>query len=414
MKLQILDITRNIFHDPYDFFNLTAHVGGRPYWLEYLEPYCKDIGVEINLLSFEELDLTKPWFLTLAPNSWNWTERTENLIEYLPKNIAEHLMYGNCYLLLNHECESFTIKFFKDIHNMLTYSNLSAKKVLYLVGAADAKEVYDKFAADNKISKENQIKILTSFHVFRRLDFNPDDFQYDRTVPKQRKFLSLNRTARIHRVMLVSLLAHYDLLDQGFISLGLEQNEIEHALHDLNQIPVYRDFRNKVYDGFEKIKPLIPMHVDQINLQENQFKVNSLSSDFYQNTYFSVVTSTFALSKEEPSVGFTEKEIKPILYKHPFLINNLPGALKHLRSMGFLTFGKWFDESYDEELDDFERMHKLVLEIKRLSVIPNRMWDKMLREMEPILLHNYNILVKYNVEHIFFNSNLKDLLYYVN
>jgi hypothetical protein len=204
------------------------------------------------------------------------------------------------------------------------------------------------------------------------------------------------------------------LLDQGFISLGLEPNNIEHALSDLNRIPIYRDFRHIVYDGFEKIKPIIPMHIDQINLQENQFQVNSLSNDFYQKTYFSVVTSTFSLHNEEPSVGFTEKEIKPILFKHPFLINNLPGALKHLQSMGFLTFSKWFDESYDDEVDDFERMHKLVLEIKRLSSIPNEQWDQMLKEMEPILLHNYNILVKYNVEHIFFNSNLKDLLYYVN
>jgi hypothetical protein len=395
-------------------FNLTAHEGGRPYWLDYFKPYCDDIGVDVNIMSFEELDLNKPWFLSLAPNSWNWTNFTESLLDYLPKNIAEHLLKGNGYLLLNHECESFTNKFYCEIHNMLIRSKLDANKVLYMVGAADAEKVYEKFANDNKIPKENRIKILTSFHVFRRLDFNEDDFQYDRTVPKQRKFLSLNRTARTHRVMLVSLLAHYNLLDQGYVSLGLEPNDIEHSLSDLNQIPIYRDFRDKIYDGFEKIKPLIPMHVDQINLQENQFKVNSLSSDFYQKTYFSIVTSTFSLSKEEPSVGFTEKEIKPILYKHPFLINNLPGALKHLRSMGFLTFGKWFDESYDDEIDDFERMHKLVLEIKRLSVIPNRMWDKMLREMEPILLHNYNILVKYNVEHIFFNSNLKDLLYYAN
>jgi len=414
MKLQILDITRNIFHDPFDLFNLTAHEGGRPYWLDYLKPYCEDIGVDINLVSFDELDLNHPWFLSIAPNSWNWVNYTGSLMDYLPKNISEHLLNGKGYLLLNHECESFTNKFFCEIHNMLKRSNLPSSKVLYMVGAADAEKVYKKFADDNKILKENRIKILTSFHVFRRLDFNISDFEYDRRLPKQKKFLSLNRTARIHRVMLVSLLAHYNLLDQGYISLGLTPDQIEHCLSDLNQIPIYRDFRDKIYDGFEKIKPLIPMHIDQINLQENQFKVNSLNSEFYQNSYFSIVTSTFSLAKEEPSVGFTEKEIKPILYKHPFLINNLPGALKHLKSMGFLTFDKWFDESYDDEIDDFERMHKLVLEIKRLSVIPNRMWDKMLREMEPILLHNYNILVKYNVEHIFFNSNLKELLYYVN
>jgi hypothetical protein len=414
MKLQILDITRNIFHDPRDLFNMTAHRGGRPFWLDYLKPYCDDIGVEVSVVSFEELDLSKPWFISLAPNSWNWTDFTDDLMTYLPENLSHELLNGNAYLLLNHECESFTNKFFKEIHKMLTRCKLKANKVLYMVGAADAVGVYEKFASENKISKEKRIKILISFHVFRRLDFDLYDFTYDNAVPKQKKFLSLNRTARIHRVMLVSLLAHYDLLDQGFISLGLEPNNIEHALSDLNRIPIYRDFRHIVYDGFEKIKPIIPMHIDQINLQENQFQVNSLSNDFYQKTYFSVVTSTFSLHNEEPSVGFTEKEIKPILFKHPFLINNLPGALKHLQSMGFLTFSKWFDESYDDEVDDFERMHKLVLEIKRLSSIPNEQWDQMLKEMEPILLHNYNILVKYNVEHIFFNSNLKDLLYYVN
>ena len=414
MKLQILDITKNIFPDPRELFNLTAHDGGRPYWLDYIKPYCDDIGVDINIVSFEELDLTKPWFISLAPNSWNWTDYTENLMSYLPENLSNELLHGNAYLLLNHECESFTNKFFIEIHKMMVRSKLNANKILYMVGAADAFDVYEKFANKNKIDEKDRIKILISFHVFRRLTFNIDNFQYDRSIPKTKKFLSLNRTARTHRIMLVSLLAHYNLLDHGYVSLGLEPSEIDVCLCDLNQIPIFRDFRNKVYDGFEKIKPIVPMHIDQINLQENQFKADSLSYEFYQKSYFSIVTSTFALHNEEPSVGFTEKEIKPMLYKHPFLINNLPGTLKHLKSMGFLTFDKWFDESYDEETDDFERMHKIVLEIKRLSELDDKTWNRMLSEMEPILLHNYNILVKYNVEHIFFNSNLKDLLYYVN
>jgi hypothetical protein len=151
-----------------------------------------------------------------------------------------------------------------------------------------------------------------------------------------------------------------------------------------------------------------------VDLRINQFKTTSLPIEYYQKSCFSLVSSTCALQYREKSVGFTEKEIKPILARHPFIIHNLTGALAHLKNMGFLTFERWFDESYDEETDDNKRLIKIVDEVKRLSELSFEQWDIMLEEMSPVLEHNYNRLVNYTTEHCYFNSDLKKLLYYVS
>jgi hypothetical protein len=358
----------------------------------------------------EQIDKSKNWFVSVVPNSWNWESYTGDFISGFAEEVQHELLHGNAYLIINHECESFTFTFFKEIHNKLANSKLSPSKVIYMVGAMDVQREYDRFVAENKIFNHQHITLMSSCHVYKRLDYPLKFFKYDYHAKKEKKFLSLNRTGRDHRIMLVSLLAYYDLLDVGFVSLGVFPQEIVGIERELLLQPALDD---RILKGFDQIKPKLPLKVDDIDLRVNQFKPLSLPSSFYEKSYFSVVSSTFALKTREPSVGFTEKEIKPILYRHPFIIYNLPGALKHLRSMGFLTFDKWFDESYDCEIDDNKRLSKIVNEIQRLSLIPNSKWDIMLEEMQPILLHNYNRLVKYNTEHCFFNSDLKNFLYYV-
>ena len=408
MKLQILDVTTIDFDKK--LFNETAHDRGAPYWLRFVQPHLSEIGVETPLLSLDQIDKSKNWIISLAPLSWHWENYQGNILHSFTPEVQHALTHGNAFLLINHECESFTRSFYKQIHDVLAQTTIKPEKVIYMVSAPDAEREYDRFVSDKLLFKHERISILNSSHVYKRLDYSLENFEYDRTSKKERKFLSLNRTGRDHRIMLVSLLANHGLLNQGYVSMGIHQEEIPQILSELKRINV----SSEVLSGFDMVKDKLPLKIDDINLKENQFKVDSLPTSFYEKSYFSVVSSTFALSIREPSVGFTEKELKPILYKHPFIIQNLPGVLKHMRSMGFLTFGKWFDESYDDEQDDFKRLNKIVHEIKRLSSISDADWDNMLKEMEPVLLHNYNRLIKYNTEHAFFNSDLKNLLYYVN
>lgn len=409
MKLQVLDIKTIEFNKT--LYNPTAYQIGQPFWVDFVKPHLAEIGVEVSVGSLDQIDKLKNWFISVAIQMWNWHDNTVDIISGFSPEIQYELIHGNAYLILNHECESFTNIFFDILYSFLKNSKLPPNKIIYMVGAADADREYQIYVKKYDLPKNQQIRIMKSFHVYKRFEYELIDFECDPNAKKEKKFLSLNRVGKLHRVMLIGLLSYYDLIDQGFVSLGLTKFEMVKVLQELrNRIPV---IHHGVVPGISKIIDRLPLKVDNVDLKVNQFGTNSLPRSFYEKSYFSLVSSTFALKIDECSVGFTEKEIKPILHKHPFIIYNLPGALKSLRAMGFLTFGKWFDESYDDEVDDIKRLSMIVLEIKRLSEISDDIWNAWLIEMKPILLHNYNRLVKYTTEHSFFNSDLKDFLYYV-
>lgn len=88
--------------------------------------------------------------------------------------------------------------------------------------------------------------------------------------------------------------------------------------------------------------------------------------------------------------------------------------LKNLKNLGFLTFEKWFNESYDVEENDTTRLKLIVAEVKRLCNLSFDEWKIMLDDMQPVLEHNYNRMVNYTTEHCYFNSDLKKMLYYVD
>lgn len=415
-SLQILDI-RSIEIDN-TLFNVTAiNKDGDPYWVEFINPYFKEINVGIDILSLNKINKNKKWFINVDINGWNWSNYQTDIFESFGKIILNELNYGNAYVILNHQCESFTISFFNVLYEKLEKNpSIPHNKIIYMVAAADVIREYENFVINYNIPKNKQIDIVYTHHVYKR--FNHDNslnfFKYDQTFKKEKKFLSLNRRWHDHRLLLVCLLAKENLLQHGYTSLGVMPNEVELAQNQLDKIFQDKNNFNLIKEGFDKIKNKLPLQIDLVDLGINQFQTTSLPIDFYQKSCFSLVSSTFGFSKKEKSVGFTEKEIKPILARHPFIIHNLPRVLTHLKNMGFLTFEKWFDESYDKEENDWNRLNKIVKEVKRLSELSFEEWDQMLDEMSPILEHNYNRLVNYTTEHCYFNSDLKKLLYYVS
>lgn len=402
--LQILDIT-TVSVDT-NLFNITAiNRNSDPYWAEFAEPFLNELQVEIKILPLNKIDLRKKWIINVDINMWNWDTYEDDLFGGFDDLIMNELRYGNAYIILNHQCESHTRSFFRMFYRKKI--TIPYSKIIYMVAAADAEQEYKTFVMEYDIKKERQIKIFYVHHVYKRFkhDVNIESFLYA-PAKKIKKYLSLNRRWRDHRVMLVSMLSHRNLLQDGFVSLGIMPEEAEKAQMGLQDIDLIA--------GYLKFKNQLPLQVDDIDLSINQFQMNSLPMRFYQLSYFSLVSSTMALRRDEESVGFTEKEIKPILAKHPFIIWNRPGVLRHLKNMGFLTFEPWFNESYDDEPNDFDRMVKIVDEVQRLCKLSNNEWDIMINEMQPVLNHNFNRMVNYTNEHCYFNSDLKKLLYYVD
>ena len=54
----------------------------------------------------------------------------------------------------------------------------------------------------------------------------------------------------------------------------------------------------------------------------------------YKDTLFTVVAESF-FQEEEPIGYVSEKVIKPILHKHPFILMSTPDSLTYLKSLGF-------------------------------------------------------------------------------
>jgi hypothetical protein len=112
-----------------------------------------------------------------------------------------------------------------------------------------------------------------------------------------------------------------------------------------------------------------------------------------------LVTETVATGHRH---HLTEKTFKPIALGMPFVIVSTCGSLKYLRQYGFETFGSIWDESYDNELDDDQRIAKIGKLLKTLNSFSTKDRQDIFRQCIPIIEHNW---------HHFYNGGFERLLW---
>jgi len=104
---------------------------------------------------------------------------------------------------------------------------------------------------------------------------------------------------------------------------------------------------------------------------------------------------------------FTEKTIKCLLSKKPFILLSGMGAIKNLQDMGFKTFHPYIDETYDLEPDTNKRLELIKKEISRIYSLTTEEKIKLFTNISPILINNQTnyiqIVENYNKK---FNDNL--------
>lgn len=105
------------------------------------------------------------------------------------------------------------------------------------------------------------------------------------------------------------------------------------------------------------------------------------SMDLYRDSLIELVPETLC----RDGYFITEKTIKSIATKTPFLIVSTPGYLNYLKQQGFKTFSNIIDESYDLE-DNLETRISLVIDL--LEYIVKNNTQDFYQECLPILEHN--------------------------
>jgi hypothetical protein len=133
--------------------------------------------------------------------------------------------------------------------------------------------------------------------------------------------------------------------------------------------------------------PLLQSSNDQYS--PNEYDFHDKLTELYQNILIDVVGETHVVGT---TFFPTEKTVRPMLLKKPFIIFASRDYLLYLRQMGFQTFYDFWDEDYD----GFETRDRLLRMYQVIQNIASRSQDElvyMYQRMQPILEHNYNLLM---------------------
>jgi hypothetical protein len=227
------------------------------------------------------------------------------------------------------------------------------------------------------------------FHGWAALDwYRGYDRSYLMTPPDERKitrtFISPNRIIagkRNHRLIMLYHIFKYGMQNNWIscptvcpaenISIQTAAEQVTHAYPDAVEV-----FDQQVLPMVFPGESGAPMHSAQLSL----FK-ESAESLIY------LVTETVAEGRRQ---HLTEKTFKPIALNMPFVIVGTRGSLAYLRSYGFRTFGHLWDESYDDELHDHQRIEKIAFTLKAMDILPADEKQRLFDMAKEICEYNYN------------------------
>lgn len=202
-----------------------------------------------------------------------------------------------------------------------------------------------------------------------------------------KKISCLNNRYEHHRFIITTLLLNeQDVLltfnDTKSICKNYEDfSDLIDYFHSDDKKIIYQNYKNMI-----KSKSKFANNIERLPSEEQHGETSIL---YTQSGFLNLVTETTFIV---PYNYISEKTLKPIFTYRPFIILGPPGNLKLMQDMGFETFSKWWDESYDDEYDNAKRITK-VYEI--VKYILNKSYDElneMYHEMEPTLIHNINQL----------------------
>jgi hypothetical protein len=115
-------------------------------------------------------------------------------------------------------------------------------------------------------------------------------------------------------------------------------------------------------------------------------------SKFYTDFLIDIVAETWVSGQ---SFYPTEKTVRPMLLKKPFIVFGSRDYLDYLHQMGLKTFNNFWSEDYDGYADQnrYTKILKLIDDLSKKS--PGEL-QQMYRDMQNILEHNYNLVTTHS------------------
>lgn len=224
----------------------------------------------------------------------------------------------------------------------------------------------------------------------------------------EKHFVSLAEgQPRHHRFGMTFGLYKNDLIKYGRVSCCGWKNfhyqtdgyTVDHAPRRMTSEDYLKKFN--FYQNSNELEMFIDLLPVAIDNKTNLYNNPEDEYDIFKKTFINIVNETHFPNKQ---VFITEKTVRSILHCKPFIINGDKGSVSYLRELGFKTFDRFWDESYDDKENDWDRIQLILDVVKRITALDLQECYKMYEEMLPILEHNYNLLKTINQY-----ENLKEL-----
>ena len=185
----------------------------------------------------------------------------------------------------------------------------------------------------------------------------------------KKTYINLNRVARFHRCMLMDTLINKKLLKSGFNTWANTYGAFDEYKEQYPKTKIEKTvFETLDVHDVTKSNPTLKVPIEHCT-----------SSMFY------IVTETHF---DNEVLFLSEKTYKPISIGMPFMSLGNPGTLNYLHELGFQTFSKWIDETYDLDLPLQERINIIAKNINMLNNLSNVDKIYMRRDMEKVCKHN--------------------------
>jgi hypothetical protein len=196
------------------------------------------------------------------------------------------------------------------------------------------------------------------------------DFIESQSIEKL--YINLNRVSRLHRCELMHSIIDNDLFSYGYNTWG----NMPHSLDMFLENNPDSQILNQKYDILD-VEDIIAAN-----------PTNMIPTEFCKKTFMYLVTETDFNSN---ALFVSEKTYKPISIGMPFMILGAPGILDFLQNKGYITFSRWIDENYDQDIDVKDRVQIIINNLNYLKNLSREKLMKMFYEMRPICKHNFEV-----------------------
>ena len=251
-----------------------------------------------------------------------------------------------------------------------------------------------------KTNKNDSLKKLK--HLPNKINLQ-NEIDY-KEINSTKYFLKINRTNRVERDLFMMFLNFEKLLDKCLISFP--------------ELHIEKNYPNQFYkytqqENINDLKSKLPFDIDETDETNHGpagYGEGFFNADLpfqpihYKNSFISIVMCAFPFEKN--AYHLHSSTFNPMYCGHPIIQFGPHKTLEVMREYGFKTFNKWWDESYDDEKDDWKRLQMIMDLALKISNMDNNILLGMYKNMKDVLQHNINVIENYDIK-----TNLYDRIY---